>query len=296
MSRNLLNLSGKIDKLTIELFEDISKVAKSMNIDFFVVGATARDIILTYGYEIKTIRATNDIDLAVQVVNWEQYENLKKALITDEKFTITRELQRLEYDGRLLIDILPFGVIADKDGSFFWPPEHEVKMNLLGFKEAYENAINIKLRERPVLYIKFASLPGLAIMKLISWDDKYPERGRDAKDLGFIMRNYLDAGNDKRLFDGEIDIIDRLNETGDVDYQKAGVRLLGRDMANIAGAETKKKIIEILMRETRDKNRYRLVENMMDNYSGSSENFEEYIELLEQMKLGVLETGYPRFS
>lgn len=79
MRRNLLNLSGKIDSLTIELFEDIANVAESMNIPFFVVGATARDIIFTNGFGIPTTRATNDVDLAVKVTNWGQHEKLKQS-------------------------------------------------------------------------------------------------------------------------------------------------------------------------------------------------------------------------
>ncbi|MGD9161830.1 MAG: hypothetical protein PVG39_25695 [Desulfobacteraceae bacterium] len=70
MSRNLLDLSGKIDPLTIELFETIKNTADSGGINFFVVGASARDMILEYGYEIKTKRATMDIDLGVQVADW----------------------------------------------------------------------------------------------------------------------------------------------------------------------------------------------------------------------------------
>lgn len=66
MKENLLNLSGKIDKLTIEIFECIAHVADSLNIPIFVVGGTARDIILQYGYGILTTRATADIDFGVQ--------------------------------------------------------------------------------------------------------------------------------------------------------------------------------------------------------------------------------------
>ena len=40
MSRSLLNLSGKIDKLIIDLFEDITNVTESMDIQFFVVGTS----------------------------------------------------------------------------------------------------------------------------------------------------------------------------------------------------------------------------------------------------------------
>lgn len=65
MTEKSLDLSGKIDGFTVELFATIANVAASDGISFFVVGATARDIILQYGYGIETIRATNDIDLAL---------------------------------------------------------------------------------------------------------------------------------------------------------------------------------------------------------------------------------------
>jgi len=139
--------------------------------------------------------------------------------------------------------------------------------------------------------IYFASLPGRAIMKLISWDDRYPERDKDAKDLCFIIRNYLDAGNEERLFEEEIDIIDKLKESGDVDYLKAGARMLGRDIAVIAVPDTKRKVEEILERETGEKERYRLVEDMIDISLESSSDFEEYLESLEQLKLGLFDVS-----
>jgi predicted nucleotidyltransferase len=291
MSRNLLDLSGKIDPLTIELFEDITNVAESMGIQFFVVGATARDMILEYGYEIRTQRATMDIDLGVQVVNWDQFENLKQGLIDTTYFKLVPERQQsLIYKDDLRIDIIPFGKIAEPEHRFNWPAEDGIEMNTLGFVESYEDALFVRLRERPVLDIRFASLAGLALMKIIAWNDN-PARGRDAKDLILIIHNYLDAGNQERLFEKEIDIIDRLRERGDVDYLKAGARLLGRDIRAIATPESKRKILEILEQETGDKDRYKLVEEMTDSKSwDTTVEFEENIELLEQMKLGVFET------
>jgi predicted nucleotidyltransferase len=289
MSRSLLNLSGKIDPLTIALFEDITNVAKSMSIQFFVLGATARDILFDKGFDIKTSRATSDIDFAVQVADWNEYKKLKQSLTETGRFELTRKAQRLRFNGKLLIDIVPFGAIIDKDGSFSWPPEHDIKMSALGFKESFESSIIVKIRENPALDILFASLPGLALMKLISWDDRYPERKKDAEDLSFIMHNYLDAGNDECLFEEEIDIIEKINESGGFDYLKAGARLLGRDIAKIAIPESKNKIIEILDAETGKKERYKLVEDMIDTYYESSRDFEDNIELLEQLKLGILD-------
>jgi len=73
VSGNLLDLSGKIDIFTVGLFDSISNVAVSIDVAFFVVGATVRDMILTHGYDIQTIRATNDIDFGIQVSDWDQY-------------------------------------------------------------------------------------------------------------------------------------------------------------------------------------------------------------------------------
>jgi len=62
MKESLLDLSGKIDGFRVRLFETIATVAESLRVPFFVVGAMARDIILSLGYDIKTGRATEDID------------------------------------------------------------------------------------------------------------------------------------------------------------------------------------------------------------------------------------------
>ncbi len=288
MSMILLDLSEKIDPLTIELFEIIKSVADSKGINFFVVGASARDMILEYGYDIKTKRATMDIDLGVQVADWGQYEKLKQGLIDTAKFEQDRQEQRLKYKNILLIDIIPFGKIAEPENNFTWPSEDGNEMNTLGFSESFENAILARIRDNPVLEIKLTSLAGLAIMKIIAWHDN-PARGRDAPDLGLILHNYLYAGNEERIFDEENDIFDKIkNEQGDY-YKNAGARLLGRDIVKIALPESKKKIIEILEEETKDKGRYKLVEKMIDTYNKSGHNFEDNIELLQQLKLGILD-------
>jgi predicted nucleotidyltransferase len=102
MKKRLLDLSGKIDRLLVDLFENIAKAAENISAPFFVVGATARDIILKYGYGIETIRATNDIDIGVEVSDWDQYNNLRKGLVATGKFETSNKLQRLKYQESLI--------------------------------------------------------------------------------------------------------------------------------------------------------------------------------------------------
>ncbi len=122
-------------------------------------------------------------------------------------------------------------------------------------------------------------------MKIITWNDRYPERDRDAKDLALLMRTYLDAGNVEHLNNEEADLV----EKEDFDYVRAGARLLGRDIAVILRSETTKTVLEILNRETGEKDRYRLVEDMMDRSGVVNDNFDEKLQLLEELRSGILE-------
>ena len=286
MKGNLLDLSRKIDNPTREIFECIAHAADSLNIPFFVVGAAARDIILQYGYGILTTRATADIDFGVQVSDWEHYKQLRDGLISTGKFTSDKKkAQRILFEKNFPVDIIPFGAIANLDNSVSWPPDHEVEMSTLGFEESCRHSLTVRLRSDPILDVQFSSLPGLALMKIISWHDRYPERKRDAKDLIFLMRNYLDTGNEERLYNEEADLLEEEN----FDYLRASARLLGRDIAAILNPKTAKIIFEILDRETGKQDRYRLIEDMRDISGGFNNNFEENLQLLEELKSGILE-------
>ena len=121
-------------------------------------------------------------------------------------------------------------------------------MSVAGFEEAYEHSITVRVSSDPDLDIKLATLPGLAIMKLISWKEKYPDRKRDAEDLLLIMNKYEEAGNSDRLYGEDLML---LQEEG-FDTRLAGARLLGRDMAKISEPRTFLIIKEILDAETEE--------------------------------------------
>jgi predicted nucleotidyltransferase len=283
MSKQLINLSGKIDSLLLEIFTEIEKVSQTLSIDFFVVGATARDIILESGYGIPTIRATEDIDLGIQVSDWQEFSRFKEGLVKGGNFTSTKETQRLKHTNGNPVDIIPFGGVANQKALFTWPPEHETEMNVLGFDESYKHSILVRLNTDPPLELPFASLPGLAILKIIAWKDKYPLRKNDAEDLLLLIRNYLAAGNENRLYNEESDLME-----DDFDYERTSARLLGRDMASISNPTTSQAIIEILNQETGDQSHYRLIQDMRDNKYFQND-FDRILELLEHVKTGLLE-------
>lgn len=285
MNSNFLDLSGRINDSIIQPFETVDHVAEAISVPFFVVGATVRDMILTYGYGIRTIRATQDIDFGVRVTDWDQYERLKQSLIATGKFTTTKDPYKLKYRGSIRIDIIPFGTVADPDSSVAWPPEGEIVLNTLAFEESHRHSLTIRLRSNPVLEIQFATLAGLAAMKIIAWSDNPSIRRRDAQDLFLLMRTYLDAGNQDRLFSEERDLVD----VEDFDYVHAGARLLGRDIADMLNPDTVGTVIGILNREIGNQDRYRLIEGMRGPGIIPNDDFEEKLRLLEELKSGILD-------
>lgn len=286
-----LDLSGKINKTSVSILREIDRIATKLDFPFFVIGATARDIILEHQFDIKPARATLDIDIGILVAEWDQFELLKDELIKLGKFNPSeKETQRLFYSGNYPIDIIPFGAIAKEDGSISWPPKHEFRMNVAGFQECYQHAISVKLSSNPELVVKVVSLAGLALLKLISWDDNPERRSKDAPDLFLIIRSYLDAGNLERLFDEGLDIV----EEDDYDYDLASARFLGRDIGSISSPDTKTKLIEILEKEANSTQGHRIAMDIVQSDSYRNHSYEQIIEFFNVLMKGLAEKAYGR--
>jgi predicted nucleotidyltransferase len=254
-----------------------------MKIPFFIVGATARDILLEVHYGIGSKRATLDIDIAVFIENWEQFYHLKDELIGIKHFKPTRDIHRLLFQKRLPVDIVPFGGVAEKGDLVEWPPDGSFKMSVTGFRECFQHAIQVKISDKPKLSISVVSLAGLAILKLVSWDDNSARRQKDASDLVFIIRNYLDAGNLERLFEEAPDIVD----SGEYDYEAGSARLLGRDISKIAYTTTANILIEILRRESKNRRGHGIAMDVLQGDRFADESYEKVSAYLDALLKGL---------
>jgi predicted nucleotidyltransferase len=285
MSSILFDLSEKIDRRTVAALLAVKGIADSQGIPFFVVGASARDFILKHCYGIEPPRMTTDIDLGVKVADWEQFNKLTDALKATGRFLPDKmQHQRYHFDS-VLIDIVPFGPITDKNQRIAWPPEHEIFMSMVGFKEAYEYSITVRLSTTPELDIKLPTLPGLALMKIVSWREKYPERRKDAEDLLLIMHKYEDADNFDRLYDKEQDLL----QEEEFNTRNASIRLLGQDMAKIADAETLSVIEGILDNEIGEQSQYKLIADMIRGSLRYEDRFDETLQQVEKLRKGLSE-------
>ena len=190
MTNISLDISHKVDPEHKSAIQQTKEMLDELGVKFFIVGASARDFVLEYLHGIRAPRRTMDIDFAVRVENWGAYEKIEKVLSEAQGFEKSKQIKhRFEY-GETIIDIVPFGKVSDDQNLISWPPEHEIVMSVSGFEEAYKCSTQIIISKEPFLEVRVPTIPGMAVMKLISWHDAFPEQQKDAQDLYFLLLKY----------------------------------------------------------------------------------------------------------
>ncbi len=257
MSNTSLDLLNRLPADQENIIRQVVQAANSEDLGLFIVGAQARDLLLQYVYDLPVNRATNDIDFGIVIESWGEFTRLRDSLIATNKFQSHQTLkQRLVHESGLLIDLVPFGGLEEVSGQISWAPDFSIVMSTVGFREAYDNSVEIRIADG--LIVRVASLAGLALMKIVAWDDRRFER--DAQDLALIMRHYLDAGNQDRIYTEQGDCFDLLNE--EFDYERAGARILGRDVGRLL-TETSRSIVERVLLQEPDQGNFDALATVM---------------------------------
>ena len=155
---------------------------------------------MTYTHGLEIARGTTDLDFAMAVADWSEFEHIRESLIGTGEFKPARDgLHRLEYCNGIPVDIIPFDGAEEEDRQIAWPPRRDLVMKVLGYREALAAAI--KVRMPGDFEVNVVSLPALAIMKLVAWTERrHIAPRKDAYDLWLLLRSYSDAGNQKRVF------------------------------------------------------------------------------------------------
>ncbi|MDQ7818416.1 MAG: nucleotidyl transferase AbiEii/AbiGii toxin family protein [Melioribacteraceae bacterium] len=253
----MLDISTKIDPFSLEVLTLVSKITDTLKMDFFVIGASARDIIFNLVHNIKIQRGTNDIDFSMRVRNWEDYLKLTNAL-QENNFTPSQIVHRFTYKTIPSIDIIPFGEISSDSNTIKWPDKEAKEMSVIGFEECYLDSELVRIQSNPPLDIKIASTRGMVLMKLISWKDGYPSRSRDAIDISYIIKNYIEAGNMDRMQSEHADLI---NE--EFDFELTGATLVGRDIKHITKSSTLEYLINMLEEEISEGSNSKFISDML---------------------------------
>lgn len=251
-----LDFSQKTDlRLLSALVKLVSAAAAGM--PFLMAGAMARDLILVHAHEIRSTRATEDVDLAFLVQDWADFEAVRRRLLATGEFAeIPRKgIHKLRFRRTLEVDILPFGGVERQDRSIVLPPDN-AEMSMFGFKEALGSAVTVVLPDDA--RVQVVSLPALAMLKFSAWKERWlRERGKDAYDLLLIIKNYASASGE-RIYDANPYLAGSPS-----DYEAAGAWLLGKDMARLLDEAGHERLARIIADEADEAGQLRLVGDMM---------------------------------
>ncbi len=243
-----------LDPMRVAVIREVYKAAQVLDFEIFMIGATARIILLEHVFGLSAGRTSNDIDFALAIENWTMYEKIKAYLINECGFTQSNgKIHQLffntaEQQHAYEIDLIPFGAIETTPDTIKWPPEMSVILNVAGYRDALNAAIKLELE--PDLTISIASLPSIAILKIFAWvDRRHDSKSKDAIDLAALLRSYHEAGNETRIYEDNIAIA--ALEAADYDIELTGAWLLGKDASKMASQTTKEQILTIINGEKR---------------------------------------------
>lgn len=177
--------------LLYETLESLYKVMKSLWLDVYVVGALARDIAMEILEMPPSPRRTADLDVAVALKDWSQFETLK-GLLLENHFIKGEPKQRFYYKGAdghndYEVDVVPFDGLED-DEKVAWPPEGNPEMSVKCFKDVMDIADTVVIGNS--VKVKMAPLSGQFLIKLDTWLDRHLITDKDAADMFYIMDNF----------------------------------------------------------------------------------------------------------
>ena len=132
--------------LLVDLLKKLTDSFNRMGREFYVIGATARDIIIGQLIGTASGRKTRDLDIAIAIPDWNVFDEIKEVLIADG-FKKSGHMHQRFYYGDYELDIVPYGV-AKEDDNIYWPPEEEIAMSVKGFDEVLSDAITVNLTLR----------------------------------------------------------------------------------------------------------------------------------------------------
>ena len=244
--------------LLVELLRKLTDSFSKMDKEFYVIGATARDIVIQQLLDTESKRRTRDLDIAIAIPDWETFEQVKQSLIADG-FEKSSDVQQRFYYGEYELDIVPYGVVAKEDDKIYWPPEEEIAMSVKGFDEVLSEAITVSIDDD--FKVKIASLHGLFLLKFNAWLDRNTKTSKDAEDMSFIFSNYF-------LANLEREIHQEVYDWENFDDYIVGGYWLAYDIVALLNKEQLCYYKEIIEGELAKEEESRLINQMIENSYG----------------------------
>lgn len=243
-------------------------------VDFFLVGASALGCYLDLRW-----RKTNDIDLSLAV----SIEDYPCGL---DKLTGWKQHAKKEHEwhgpGGIQVDVIPIGRNAFEMKEVTWSSGH--RMSLIGMRLASRTAEDYLIEEGK-LTVRVASLKAIALLKMVSFQDRPYERERDLEDLAYILDEYVDPYDD-RLFGDQV--------PPDIELYRRPAFCLGFDLSTLLDPEEQlavQRFIKLARGLDNDTTRSRLLRCGPHRWRERDDEDKELDALLDAFESGLYQTS-----
>ena len=249
----------------------LSDCVSSLGLKLYVVGATARDLMMKLLDEYPSKRKTRDLDVAIALSDWSQFENLSQ-ILQKNYFRKDPANQKFYYEGKkhdndYEVDVVPFGEIAGEDDTLLWPPEYEKEMSVKCFTEVMNRSMPITIDK--LFNINIATLAGQFLIKLDAWNDRHTAEydSKDADDMFLILSRYHDAYIKEPNITPP-DAVDYNNHDNETIW---GAQWLASDIKNILSNEHLIYYVNMINAELSKKTESDLINNFIRLYGDEKE-------------------------
>ncbi len=252
-------------------------------IDFYLIGAVARDVWMRGIHDTPPKRTTGDIDFAVLINQKGEYEALRDYLVAIEGFHPSKENAFvLIWKNGQEVDLMPFGRI-EQGGRIKVQGTGLTTLHVTGFKEVYQAGLpEVELGSR--YKFKFCTIPGIVLLKLIAWNDRPENRRSDIQDISEILVHYFGMFTE-HIFEHHNDLFG----DEDDDLTSIAAQAIGREIGYIAKRDEALKalLLQIVKENTASAATSRIAAIMVNTLQNT---VEANIILLQKMLQGIEET------
>ncbi|ASK66170.1 hypothetical protein CFK39_10505 [Brachybacterium avium] len=189
----MIDLTGRTDiPVAEEVLAELSTLCTELGLEYIVVGAAARDLVIHALQHTVPIRATEDIDIGVAIHVGEQLTELADRLsrkgTSEHKFTVRG----------VDIDIIPFG--SNEQGrEVRFADDHLLDVN--GLQEAHATSVSVRMPQGTEIHV--ASAPAQTALKVLAWRDRHAVNPKDGLDLRVILAALSEAPFDDPVWEDE---------------------------------------------------------------------------------------------
>lgn len=269
--KNSLSKEELKNDLLYDTLKALTRSLQGLNIPLYVVGATARDVMMKLLSEDEVRRRTNDLDVAIALQNWSDFDRVKEKL-EQNHFKKVKDKQKFYYKGEandndFEVDVVPFGDIAVNE-QISWPPEGNPVMSVRCFDDVMAHSMDVSVGDE--ITFKIAPLYGQFLIKFDTWVDRHAKTDKDAIDMFYFLNSYYRV----KVMNDSIppDEIYASDDDKELTYEVLSARWLAYDISKVLSTEHLVYYIEIIEEELNKEEKSLLLYHFMNNISEDKED------------------------